>query len=87
MIRMNGTKREFVLHEAPLLVITQGDIRQVQLAKGAILSGFMAVLSWGWIYILSKMEFTITVILRVDSAQMRKETPTACFWVQVFTIH
>ena len=44
MIRMNGTKREFVLNEDPLLLVTQGDIRQVQLAKGAILSGFIALL-------------------------------------------
>ena len=45
MIRMNGTKREFVLHEHPLLLVTQGDVRQVQLAKGAILSGFTALLN------------------------------------------
>ena len=45
MIRMNGTKREFVLHEDPLLLVTQGDVRQVQLAKGAILSGFTALLN------------------------------------------
>lgn len=44
MIRMNGTKREFILHENPLLLVTQGDVRQVQLAKGAILSGFTALL-------------------------------------------
>ena len=44
MIRMNGTKREFVLNEDPLLIVTQGDVRQVQLAKGAILSGFTALL-------------------------------------------
>ena len=44
MIRMNGTKREFILHENPLLLVTQGDVRQVQLAKGAILSGFVALL-------------------------------------------
>lgn len=45
MIRMNGSKREFILHENPLLLITQGDVRQVQLAKGAILSGFTALLN------------------------------------------
>lgn len=44
MIRMNGTKREFVLNEDPLLIVTQGDVRQVQLAKGAILSGFTVLL-------------------------------------------
>lgn len=43
MIRMNGTKREFILKEEPELLITQGDVRQVQLAKGAILSGFTAL--------------------------------------------
>lgn len=44
MIRINGKKREFILSSQPELVVTQGDIRQVQLAKGAILSGFMALL-------------------------------------------
>lgn len=40
----NG-KRSFVLAEGPRrLLITQGDVRQVQLAKGAILSGFTALL-------------------------------------------
>ncbi len=46
MIRMNGRKREFVLYENPLILVTQGDVRQVQLAKGAILSGFKALLSY-----------------------------------------
>lgn len=44
-IRLNGTKREFILHEDPELLVTQGDVRQVQLAKGAILSGFTALLN------------------------------------------
>lgn len=45
MIQLNGVKREFVLkHGSGQLLITQGDIRQVQLAKGAILSGFYALL-------------------------------------------
>lgn len=45
-IRMNGKKREFLLSEdEEPLVITQGDVRQVQLAKGAILSGFFALLN------------------------------------------
>lgn len=44
MIRLNGTKREFVLDDKRNLYITQGDVRQVQLAKGAILSGFTALL-------------------------------------------
>lgn len=44
-IRLNGTKREFILHEDPELLVTQGDVRQVQLAKGAILSGFIALLN------------------------------------------
>ncbi len=43
-IRLNGAKREFVLTEDPLILITQSDVRQVQLAKGAILSGFVALL-------------------------------------------
>lgn len=38
-------KRSFIVTEKPeKLLITQGDIRQVQLAKGAILSGFVALL-------------------------------------------
>lgn len=45
MIRLNGTKREFILHENPEILVTQGDVRQVQLAKGAILSGFTALLN------------------------------------------
>ncbi len=44
MIRLNGSKREFLLHEDPPLVVTQGDVRQVQLAKGALLSGFTVLL-------------------------------------------
>ncbi len=44
MLRLNGTKREFILWEEPELLVTQGDVRQVQLAKGAILSGFTALL-------------------------------------------
>ena len=44
-LQMNGKKREFLMAETPeKLVITQGDVRQVQLAKGAILSGFFALL-------------------------------------------
>jgi len=42
---VEGKKREFVLSNGQEpLGITQGDIRQVQLAKGAILSGFHALL-------------------------------------------
>ncbi len=45
MIQLNDSKREFILTEHPeKIVITQKDIRQVQLAKGAILSGFYALL-------------------------------------------
>ena len=45
MIQLNGKKREFVLSEKSQgLRITQSDVRQVQLAKGAILSGFYALL-------------------------------------------
>lgn len=46
MLQENGMKREFVMTEKPKkLLITQGDVRQVQLAKGAILSGFIALLN------------------------------------------
>ena len=43
-IRMDGTKRELVMCEDPEILVTQSDVRQVQMAKGAILSGFMALL-------------------------------------------
>lgn len=45
MLQLDGKKREFILSAAPeRLLITQQDVRQVQLAKGAILSGFTALL-------------------------------------------
>ena len=44
LLQLNGTKREFILHEKLQILVTQGDVRQVQLAKGAILSGFTALL-------------------------------------------
>jgi uncharacterized 2Fe-2S/4Fe-4S cluster protein (DUF4445 family) len=45
MIQLDGKKREFILQTSPeQILITQGDVRQVQLAKGAILSGFYALL-------------------------------------------
>lgn len=50
MLQLDGKKREFVINTgrsaegANKLIITQGDVRQVQLAKGAILSGFYALL-------------------------------------------
>ena len=45
MIQIDGKRREFVLKSSPeQILITQGDVRQVQLAKGAILSGFYALL-------------------------------------------
>lgn len=44
ILRLDGTKREAVLSESPEIVVTQDDIRQVQLAKGAILSGFTVLL-------------------------------------------
>ena len=45
MLQLDGIKREFVLTKTPeQLLITQRDLRQVQLAKGAILSGFYALL-------------------------------------------
>ena len=46
LMRLNGKKREFVFGpEDCLLAVTQSDVRQVQLAKGAILSGFLALLN------------------------------------------
>lgn len=45
LIELDGKKREFLMHQSPRLVITQDDVRQVQLAKGAILSGFLALLN------------------------------------------
>jgi len=45
LLQMNGKKREFILAGGKeRLLITQKDVRQVQLAKGAILSGFCALL-------------------------------------------
>ncbi|MEI7885215.1 MAG: ASKHA domain-containing protein [Clostridia bacterium] len=45
MFKNDGRKKAVVLIENPKeILITQGDIRQVQLAKGAILSGFYALL-------------------------------------------
>ena len=45
MIRVDDKRREFVLKNSPgQILITQADVRQVQLAKGAILSGFYALL-------------------------------------------
>ncbi len=45
MIGLDGKKREFIVSENPRITVTQGDVRQVQLAKGAILSGFIALLN------------------------------------------
>lgn len=45
LLKLDGTKRECHLSPEPAPIrITQKDIRQVQLAKGAILSGFYALL-------------------------------------------
>ncbi len=44
ILRLNGSKREAVLCSKPELLVTQDDVRQVQLAKGAILSGFRVLL-------------------------------------------
>ncbi len=38
-------KREIIISENPRIIMTQGDIRSVQLSKGAILSGFMTLLA------------------------------------------
>ncbi|WP_350453859.1 ASKHA domain-containing protein [Slackia heliotrinireducens] len=46
LIEHEDGKRSFVLVDgAEPMLVTQGDVRQVQLAKGAILSGFMALLN------------------------------------------
>ncbi len=45
MLRLNDKKREFLIKDGKTpLIITQGDVRQVQLAKGAILSGVKTML-------------------------------------------
>lgn len=44
ILRLDGTKREAVLCNEPELLVTQDDVRQVQLAKGAIRSGFEVLL-------------------------------------------
>ena len=44
ILRLNGTKREAVLCAEPEIIVTQDDVRQVQLAKGAIRSGFEVLL-------------------------------------------
>ncbi len=43
-IQNDGKKREIILNESGTLKVTQQDIRQVQLAKGAILSGIVTML-------------------------------------------
>lgn len=45
IIAEEGKKRSARLSGEPKISITQGDVRQVQLAKGAILSGFHALLA------------------------------------------
>lgn len=42
ILRLDGNKREAKFHDQ--ITVTQKDVRQVQLAKGAILSGFQALL-------------------------------------------
>jgi len=45
-MRLDGKKRELVISsKKEPIIVTQSDIRQVQLAKGAILSGFYALLN------------------------------------------
>ena len=46
-IRLKGKKREFIISgpSGGEILVTQNDVRQVQLAKGAILSGFTALLN------------------------------------------
>ena len=49
ILRYNGNKREAVLYSSgeTELFVTQSDVRQVQLAKGAIRSGIEVLLSYG----------------------------------------
>ena len=45
-VRLNDKKRELVIKtDKEPIIVTQSDVRQVQLAKGAILSGFYALLN------------------------------------------
>lgn len=44
-IELDGKKRNFIVQKNPKLLLTQSDVRQIQLAKGAILSGFYALLN------------------------------------------
>ncbi len=44
ILRLDGSKREAVLSADPEIIVTKNDLRQVQLAKGAILSGFRVLL-------------------------------------------
>jgi uncharacterized 2Fe-2S/4Fe-4S cluster protein (DUF4445 family) len=45
-VRLNDKKRELVINtDKEPIIVTQSDVRQVQLAKGAILSGFYALLN------------------------------------------
>ncbi len=44
LVRDESGTRKLVLSEAPPLAVNQSDIRQVQLARGAILSGFLSLL-------------------------------------------
>ena len=46
LLQLNNKKREFILQSNPEILIKQRDIRQVQLAKGAILSGFYGLLKY-----------------------------------------
>lgn len=54
-----GRTRWVTLGQTPPLRITQGDIRQVQLAKGAILSGFVALLRQAGLEMASLQEVLI----------------------------
>lgn len=45
MLKIVGKNRAFILQKNPELLVTQQDVRQVQLAKGAILSGIRALMN------------------------------------------
>lgn len=44
LLKTEGGRRAVLLQKEPEILVTQEDVRQVQLAKGAILSGFTALL-------------------------------------------
>ena len=50
ILQMDGKKRKAFLWDKPEIYITQGDVRQIQMAKGAIRSGIEILLSYAGIH-------------------------------------